>query len=563
MDRTSILRTRSAKSAARRRSHVHASALFALTLAACSGGGSSNAVDPGPPLVPSSDVPASEADASRFLTQATFGPTDEDIALLMTGGFSGWLDWQKAWSPSLERPTLEAEKNAGIDTYQNRRMELWWQHAMTSHDQLRLRVAYALSQIFVISDQAGPLNNDVVGMGEYYDLLTKDALGNFRDLLEDVTLSPQMGKYLSMLKNRKADPAHNIRPDENYAREIMQLFTIGLWELNQDGSLRLDGSNASIPTYDQALVESYARLFTGWNYANATSWNWPEENYLPMTCWAQYHDVDPKTLIDGSVTPGNQSGDQDLAAGLDSLFNHSNVGPFIGRQLIQRLVTSNPTPGYVQRVAQVFADDGHGERGNLFAVVKAILLDDEARNGPSNDPNTFGKLREPILRQTQLWRAFHARAASGRFKVWNPESEFGQAPLRAASVFNFYSPFYMPPGEMLDGGLYGPEFQITTHTLITTTTNRLFALVFWQNSGSSGGDADTVRIQIQQERALASDPVALVDHLNLLLMGGQMSSAMHDVVVSLVEDTPLGDGSQRVLEATWMILASPEGAIQQ
>jgi uncharacterized protein (DUF1800 family) len=562
MDRTSILSTRSAQRASRRGSLVYASALFALTFTACGGGGSSSS-DPGPTLVPSADVPANEADASRFLTQATFGATDEDIDLVMHGGFSGWLDWQKAWSPSLERPTLEAEKAAGLDVYQNQRMEMWWLHAMTSHDQLRLRVAYALSQIFVISDQAGPLNSDVVGMGEYYDLLTKGALGNFRDLLENVTLSPQMGKYLSMLKNRKADPAHNIRPDENYAREVMQLFTIGLYRLNQDGSPMLDSGNASIPTYDQALVETYARLFTGWNYANATSWNWPEENYLPMTCWSQYHDTDPKTLIDGSVTPAGQSGDQDLTAALDSLFNHPNVGPFIGRQLIERLVTSNPTPGYVQRVAQVFADDGHGERGNLFAVVKAILLDDEARNGPALDPNAFGKLKEPILRQTELWRAFHARAASGMFKVWNPEDEFGQAPLRSSSVFNFYSPFYMPPGEMQDGGLYGPEFQITTHTLITATTNRLFALVFWQNSSSTGGDADTVRIQIQAERARASDPEALVDHLNLLLMGGQMSSAMRDVVVSLVNDTPLGDGSQRVLEATWMILASPEGAVQK
>lgn len=563
MDRMSIPSTRSAQRASRSGNVVYASALFALTLAACGGGGSSNTVDPGPPLIPSADLPADEADASRFLTQATFGPTDEDIDLVMYGGLSGWLDWQKAWLPSLERPTLEIAKAAGQDVYQNQRMEMWWQHAMTSHDQLRLRVAYALSQIFVISDQAGPLNNDVVGMAEYYDLLTKGALGNYRDLLEDVTLSPQMGKYLSMLKNRKADPAHNIRPDENYAREVMQLFTIGLYQLSPDGSRTLDSGNAPIPTYDQTLVETYARLFTGWNYANAANWNWPEENYRPMTCWAQYHDTDTKTLIDGSVTPAGQTGDQDLAAALDSLFNHPNVGPFIGRQLIQRLVTSNPTPGYVQRVAQVFADDGHGERGNLFAVVKAILLDDEARNGPTNDPNTFGKLREPILRQTQVWRAFHATATSGRFKVWNPESDFGQAPLRSASVFNFYSPFYMPPGEMLDSGLYGPEFQITTHTLITSTTNRLFALVFWQNSGSTGGDADTVRIQIQQERALASDPEALVDHLNLLLMGGQMSSAMRDVVVSLVNDTTLGDGSQRVLEATWMILASPEGAIQK
>jgi uncharacterized protein (DUF1800 family) len=507
-------------------------------------------------------LPESSADAARFLTQATFGTTIEDVDTLEFGGFSGWLDWQKAQPMSLTRPGLEARQASGLDTYQSHRVEAWWDHAINGRDQLRQRVAYSLSQILVASDQSGPVQNDVVGTAEYYDILVRGSLGNFRELLEDVTLNPVMGRYLSMLKNRKANFVENVRPDENYAREIMQLFTIGLYELNADGSRKTDINGDFMPTYTQPVVEQYARVFTGWNFAGATNWNWPTQNYRPMEPWEQYHDTDAKTLIDGTVVPAGLTAREDLEAALDSLANHPNVGPFLGRQLILRLVTSNPSPAYIQRVAAVWADDGMGERGNLFAVVKAILTDDEARHGHTANPATFGKLREPLLRLAALWRAFDARSQSGVYQVWGADSEFGQAPLSSPSVFNFYSPFYRPPGEMLDAGLYGPEFQITTHTLITTTTNRLFGYVFWANSSGTGGDANTVRIQLQPFLSLASDPTALVDRLDLLLMSGQMSPAMKQVVVDLVTDTAAGDGSQRVVEAVWMILASPEGAVQ-
>ncbi len=536
----------------------------AMGLGGCGGGGSSVDEVPLPPITATSDVPESDEDAARFLTQATFGTRSSDIDLLNANGFTGWIQWQKILPSSLERPGLEAQDAAGADVYQQHRVYAWWRNAVAGHDQLRQRLAWALSQIFVVSDVAGALGNDPIGMAEYYDVLVQNALGNYRDLLEDVTLSPVMGRYLSMLGNEKADPLHNIRPDENYAREVMQLFTIGLHELNPDGSRALDGDGDPIPTYDQDTIENFARVFTGWNYADADSWHWPDSNYRPMEPWLAYHDTDAKTLLGGVLLPANQTPAEDLTASLDNLFQHQNVGPFIGRMLIQRLVTSNPSSEYVGRVAAVFADDGTGERGDLFEVAKAILLDEEARNGHADDPVNFGKLKEPLLRQTALWRAFAAGSAIGTYQDGWPEGSWGQAPLRSPSVFNFYSPFYRPPGEMLDNGLFGPEFQITTHTLITSGTNRLHDLVLWLNDSNSGLDGDDVYIRTAYERGLAADPVALVDHLDLLLMAGGMSAWMKDVVVDRVTHVSMSDGGyDRVTEAIYLIVTSPEGAVQR
>jgi uncharacterized protein (DUF1800 family) len=448
--------------------------------------------------------------------------------------------------------------------YQQHRVYRWWRNAVVGPDQLRQRMAWALAQIFVVSDVGGALGNDPIGLAEYYDLLVRNALGDYRQLLEDVTLSPAMGRYLSMLGNEKADEALNIRPDENFAREVMQLFTIGLHELEPDGTRTLDGQGDPIPTYDQATIEEFARVFTGWNYADATSWQWPQPNYRPMEPWLAYHDTGAKTLLGGIVIPPAQTPEDDLRAALDNLCQHPNVGPFVCRQLIQRLVTSNPSPGYVARVAAVFDDDGSGARGNLYAVARAILLDDEARAGHLADPQDFGKLKEPLLRQTALWRAFAARAQNGEYQDGWPEGPWGQAPLRAPSVFNFYSPFYQPPGEMLDEGLYGPEFQITTHTWITSGTNKLYDLSMWRNDSNPNLDADDVYIRTAYERSIADDPEALVDHLGLLLMGGQMSSWMRAVLVDRVEHIALADGGyDRVTEAIYLIVTSPEGAVQR
>jgi uncharacterized protein (DUF1800 family) len=533
------------------------SAALVLLLQGCSGGGS------GASLVPGPDPPASEAQAARFLTRSTFGPNPTEIHKLSVIGYAAWFEEQRTAAISLERPPLSQLAAGGHSVGQEQRLEQWWKNVLTRPDQLRQRMAFALSEIFVVSDVAAALANDPIGMAEYYDILVRDGLGSYRTLLEDVTKSPVMGRYLSMLKNRKTDVAANIRPDENYAREVLQLFSIGLVKLNGDGTQQLDAFNEPIPTYDQPVVEGFAQVFTGWNYADADSWDWPDENYLPMEPWEGYHEQGPKTLLDGVVCPAGQTAQQDLSFALDLIAGHANVGPFIGRQLIQRLVTSNPSPQYVARVAAVFADDGTGARGNLFAVAKAILTDPEAVTGPVDHPDTFGKLREPLLRVTALWRAFHAYFPGNQYKYWYPEDELGQAPLRAGSVFNFFTPAYAPPGEVHDAGLVAPEFQITTEQRITTATNRFWECVFHGYAGYSNPKADTALLQINTEIAMAGDPPALVEHLNQLLMCGQMSQETKDVVVSMVEDTDPANPRQRVLEALYLIVTSPEFSVQK
>lgn len=534
-------------------------ALF-FALAGCSGGGSGETLVPGP------DPPASLQQASRFLTRASFGPTEQEVQRLAVIGYTAWFDEQKAYPVSLERPTLSSMAASNQDVYQNQRLDQWWKIALTKKDQLRQRMAFALSEILVVSDVASALAGDPIGMAEYYDTLARGALGNYRTLLEDVTKSPVMGRYLSMLKNQKADPANNIRPDENYAREVLQLFSIGLVKLNADGTPQLDGSNQPIPTYDQSVVEGFAQVFTGWNYAGADSWEWPDENWQPMEAWEGYHETAAKTLLDGVVSPASQTAQADLSFALDLVFAHPNVGPFVARQLIQRLVTSNPSPEYVARAAAVFADDGTGVRGDLFAVAKAILTDVEAVNGPSDHPDSFGKLREPLLAQTALWRAFHASPPGGLLRYWYPEDDFGQAPLRAGSVFNFFRPDFVPPGDAQQAGLAGPEFQIATEQRVTTGTNRFWECVFEGYAGVSNPQPDIDLLHLDAEIALATDPAALVERLNQLLMSGQMSQEMRDIVVSMVEDT---DGTtstgrrQRVLEALYLIVTSPEFSVQK
>ncbi len=546
--------------AARRAARTGWTGGWLLVIAACSGGGSGESLVPGP------DPPASTQQASRFLTRATFGPTEQEIQRLSVIGYTAWFDEQKAYPVSLERPTLSSMAASNQDVYQNQRLDQWWKIALTRKDQLRQRMAFALSEIFVVSDVAGTLAGDPIGMAEYYDTLARDALGNYRTLLEDVTKSPVMGRYLSMLKNQKADLANNIRPDENYAREVLQLFSIGLVKLDADGTPQLDGSSQPIPTYDQSVVEGFAQVFTGWNYANADSWEWPDQNYLPMEAWEGYHETAPKTLLDGVVSPASQTAQADLTFALDLVFAHPNVGPFLGKQLIQRLVTSNPSPAYVARVAAAFADDGSGVRGNLFAVAKAILTDPEAVSGPTDHPESFGKLREPLLSVTALWRAFHASPPGGLLRYWYPDDDFGQAPLRAGSVFNFFRPDYQPPGEVQQADLVAPEFQITTEQRITTGTNRFWECVFEGYAGVSNPQPDTELLHLDSEIALALDPPALVERLNQLLMSGQMSQEMKDIVVSMVEDTDATSSTgrrQRVLEALYLIVTSPEFSVQK
>ncbi len=547
--------------------------------------------------------------ASRFLTQATFGPTAEEIARLQSEGIESWLQIQKDLPPSLHRPRLQQRLNAGEGEgteqtgplLQELRLELWWDRSLFAPDQLRQRVAFALSEILVVSDETDATWNRPVGMAEYYDILVRHGLGNFRELLSEVSRSPMMGLYLSHLQNQRAWPEEHVRPDENFAREILQLFSIGLWHLNLDGTRRLDANGQPIPTYNQDVVENFARVFTGWNYAQADEWDYyfPEDQYLidPMTPYDQiqdwereggYHDRGEKWLLaypkDGVAAAdwprkrlpplvAGENAATDLNRALDVVFYHPNVGPFISRLLIQRLVTSNPSPEYVARVSRVFNDNGEGVRGDLFATVKAILTDVEARYGHLTRPRVFGKLREPLLRQTQLWRALHALPIDGNYLTdWYPEYFLAQAPMRSPSVFNFFGPEYAPPGEIADNGLVAPEFQITNETYVTRTANKILYSLFQGYLGSPYAGSEAMALNLQNLIDMADQPQKLLDYLDLLFMAGQMSADMREVLLSMLEQIPMENdwldgnnipGTTRVVLLLYAVLTSPEYVIQK
>jgi uncharacterized protein (DUF1800 family) len=514
------------------------------------------------------DAAPTPAEASRFLAQATFGATADDVARVQRIGYEGWLAEQLATPASLQLPYVRANP-AEPDYAPNPRMEAWFLNSVTGPDQLRQRVAFALSQVFVVSDRTDALYFYPEALASFYDLLAVHAFGDFRALLEAVTLAPAMGVYLSMRGNQKADPARGLRPDENYAREILQLFSIGLWQLQEDGTFRRDADGARIPTYDQDAVRALARVFTGWNFAGCADdpngFDYCGGDFtLPMEPVEDYHDRDGKRLLDGVVLPAGLDARADLRRALDAIAAHPNVGPFIGRQLIQRLVTSNPSPAYVRRVARVFADNGRGARGDLGAVVRAILLDPEAREGHRTAPETFGKIREPILRLTQVWRAFGGRAANGRFQEWYPEYAYGQGPGRAPSVFNFYAPHFAPRGEVAARGLVAPELAITTTAQSINLANDLHARAWYYVAGLVDPvEPSYVVIDLAREAALAADPAALVDHLDALLMGGRMPAAMRAELVALLGEYPPECPLYRAAEALHLIVVSPQYAVQQ
>jgi uncharacterized protein (DUF1800 family) len=534
-----------------------------LWLAACGAGGG---LEEGPVPV-GEDLPAGAKDSMRFLTQATFGPSEFELNYLNQSGFEHWFQRQKDLPPSLHRPKLAAMKAAGLPVYQQHREELWWKLAVEAPDQLRQRMAFALSQILVLSSQNSTLQEDAVGCAAYYDLLVQGAFGNYRDLLEQVTLSPQMGIYLSMIKNQKPDLENDIRPDENYAREVMQLFSIGLVELEPDGSVRLDQDGQPIPTYDQADIENLARAFTGWTYAGASSWEWPTPNTLPMQNWSAYHDFNHKEIVAGVTLPAFLSAEDELDLVLDTLFEHPNTGPFIARRLIQRFVSSNPSPGYISRVAAVFANNGQGVRGDLWATLHAVLMDQEARQSSNQQAQSFGKLKEPIMRLTQLWRAFDGRPVGGVYKTWFVDESLGQSPLSSPSVFNFFQPDYQHPGTLTGAGLVAPEFQITDETRITLTTNALNTAVFQGYKGFAWATNESVLMDLQDEIQLAGNGAQLVDHLALWLAAGSLDSNVRSIIVAHVNSVPMNygglpAGTQRVLEALYLLTTAPDAAVQ-
>jgi uncharacterized protein (DUF1800 family) len=535
-----------------------------LAVAGCSGGSGGGGTEPPPP-----PVPISKAEAFRLLNQATFGATEADAQRVMDMGAEVWIDDQLRKPASLQLPYLQSlPRPQFLFELQPDRADIWFRHALHADDQLRQRVAFALSEIMVVS-QLGVLGDLTYSLADYYDVLARNAFGNYRVLLEEVTLHPAMGMYLSMLGNEKPDPANNIRPDENYARELMQLFSIGLVELNIDGSVVVDPEEQPVATYDQAVIEGFAHVFTGWTFAGAFQFRgaFPNDTnqVVPMQLWPAFHDTGAKTLLNGMVVPAGQGGGADMRDALDNIFNHPNVGPFIAIRLIQRLVTSNPSTDYVARVATVFNNNGAGVRGDLGAVVKAILLDPEAR--PESPGNTAGKLKEPLLRLTQLWRAYNATSASGRYPLNYAYIVFGQGSLQAPSVFNFFSPFYAPPGEIRDNNLVAPELAIATEYLNTFVTNYSFYQAFlWNHAtdpNAAGLTDDTVMIDFAEETAIAANADALIDRVADKLLAGQISATLRAEISDMLQRIPADQGLLRAAEAIYLVQTSPEFAYQR
>ena len=509
--------------------------LAAVVVASCSGARGTGGAD-GPPTA---------AEASRFLAQATYGPTDAAISQVRAAGYSQWID-QQMGTPAPrshlgDMDTTLAElrlTNPGATLNPPDFYASYWRQAVTGPDQLRQRMKLALSEIFVIS--LVDSNVELRGASSYYDMLGQNAFGNFRTLLEQVTLHPMMGVYLTWLGNQKEDPATGRNPDENYAREVMQLMTIGVSQLNPDGTVRTDVSGRPLPTYTAADISGLAKVFTGYSYYAPTpnagtfrggSRQTNDATVRSMIPYPQFHSTSAKSFlgvtIPESTTPDPQG---DLKIALDTLFNHPNVGPFIGRQLIQRLVTSNPSPQYVGRVAAVFNNNGKGVRGDMAAVVRAILLDPEAR-AVGNGVND-GKLREPVVRLANWARAFGAASASGDWAITSTSgnTSLGQSALTAPSVFNFFRPGYSPPNTRVgDAGLVAPEAQIVDEVTVAGYLNTMQSAI----DGGIGTSRD-VRSAYAAEIAVASDANALVDRMDLLLLNGRMSPGLRGRIAGAV-----------------------------
>lgn len=523
---------------------------------------------PPPPALPGG-LPTAR-DAARFLHQATYGPKMSEITALQAQGFDAWLNQQLAMPLTSHLAYVDAAEAAGEEVYSNQVMETFWKQAVQGPDQLRQRVAFALSEIFVVSDIDSDLWGAPFGMATYLDLLERNAFGNFRQLLEEVTLSPAMGVYLDMLSNDKEDPDGGRNPNENYAREILQLFSIGLVQLHPDGTVKLGTNGLPIETYGQEEIKGFARVFTGWSFGgNDTTewWNfyWPENRSwrIPMEVWPEHHSEGAKRLLNGVVLPAGLTPQRELEMALDNVFNHPNVGPFIARQLIQRLVTSNPSPGYVYRVASAFNNNGAGVRGDMRAVIRAILLDYEARAEAVTGNQGFGHLREPIVRLGGLMRAFNAAAPSGKYRLYwleDPTWGLGQNPLRAQTVFNFFKPDFSLPGPIAAAGLVSPEFEIFTDTTSIGNANFMLYMIY----DGYEYDGERIALDYSQVLPLAANTGALVDHLNLLLMANGMSSSMRTTVINAVSDPWYAQNPiERVMAVVRLIVTSPEYLVQR
>jgi uncharacterized protein (DUF1800 family) len=491
---------------------------------------------------PNSQVSA--AAARRFLEQAAFGPTPNDAANVQTLGYQGWLTQQFAMPQVSSYVSDSSLSQGGMP-------EQFLANAVTNPDQLRQKVAFALSQIFVTSFNTIIWDDSMI---PYEQMLMADAFTNYRQILGDVTLSPTMGQYLDMANNAMGNPATGTIANQNYAREVMQLFTIGTTMLNQDGSQQLDNNNLPIPTYLQPVIADTARVFTGYTYlptSGPVEWNDYINPAGPMVPYAAEHDTGSKQLVNGYAEPAGLSPQQDVSNALDNIFNHPNVGPFVGKILIQHLVKSNPSPAYISRVAAAFANNGNGVRGDMQAVITAILLDPEARandNGGNDQPGD-GHLQEPALFIAGMVRAFGGVMSNQNYFGWDLVN-MSQDLYNAPSVFNYYSPTFVPPGSTL----LGPEFQIYAPDASVYRANMVAGMFFsYSNPVLSYGPGTT--IDITPYVALASNPATLVAALDLTLTHGTMPAAMKQAIVTAVTNDTNGNLS-RVETGAWLILSS-------
>lgn len=521
--------------------------------------------------------------ASAFLARATFGPRMEEIeALAANGDYAQWIENQFSL-PSSSHDQWISSRLPGIawtempDVVETAWRDSWWEIAVNGEDQLRQRVAFALSEVFVVS-MYGPLITKHDGLVVYYDMLANNAFGNFRDLLGDVSRSPMMGEYLSYLGNAKANPAKGNHPDENYARELMQLFSIGLYQLNADGSQKKDANGLTIPTYDQQDIQELARVFTGWTDDNGGFF--PGEGGIthhgrisPMVAVAEYHDTGKKKLshVLGVDVPAGQTAEEDLDLVLDRLFAHPNVGPFIGRRLIQRLVTSNPSPAYIARVTAAFDDNGSGVRGDMQAVIKAVLLDPEAMAGRQGNAATFGKVREPLLFITHLWRAFHA-ANEPHKRGRNDEYEYScfnfqyvrsflqqNSPLESLTVFNWFTPDD-GPSELTNDALVAPEMSVLgidgLHHVMMSLVHQTYTYEVHEMTAS---------LDLSQEIALLQEGklAELLERLDLLLMAGSMSPEMKLLLLDYLNEQHATPADFLVRNIISLVVTSSEYAVQR
>ncbi len=549
--------------------------------------------------------------ASRFLGQASMGADFEDIIYVSEIGIEAWLEEQFALQGTSFtsmvtdiQNTAEAEiiavHGAGIADEINWHADIctraFWQKVVTEEDMLRQRVALALSEILVVSQRTGTVDVPK-GMASYYDILYQGAFGNFKDILTEVSLHPIMGLYLSHFSNRKADPSINRRPDENFAREIMQLFTIGLYELNIDGTEKTDQYGDPIATYDNDDIREMAKVWTG---LSGSAWNldkYPEMGGEPITfgryherydksvamkMFEEEHESGSKYLLNGFVVPAGQSGMQDIEMALDHLFNHDNIGPFIARKLIKLLIKSNPTPAYVSRVATVFNNNGNGVRGDMRAVIRAIYTDSESRDCAWIDDPKAGRLREPLLRHSQRIRAFNLSNQSGRY-WYKDDYQLGEGQkqgfLHSPTVFNFFQPDYAN-ADLSSQNMTGPEFQILDANTAISYINRVEAGVRWEPLYATGtvdpfgfqfydfdvGPDDECSHDFSDEIALlqTEGASALVDRLNLILAHGQLSEGTIALITNYANslvDLGYVDDDRIVSWTVYAILISPSYVI--